>query len=654
MKIEGNKLDFISDKYERAMEANALHVEKFVRNYQQYNGTHAIEGGVDATIVRNITREIIEGQVDCRIPYPKVTSQCTDEKHVHNARCIERLCDYYTKKGHFPKFNDADERQTYIFGASIYLAEFDNSTIDGNAIGTVEARLIHPKFFAPQPGIARIEDMDYLFVDIPMPREEVKRQYGVEVPEDEGDMEDFVDGEYVIRDTSDDIVLIHVCYYKDKDGNVCQYIWTDGVEILDVDDYYARKVEVCETCGRRRELCEKDPCENPDYVMQSAEEITLDADILDENGNVLIPAMTQEYKDGVPQFDEELRYVYDQNGALALRDMGGYTLPIQKRVQIPRMVPTVLPYYKPKRFPIVIRPNTSAIDGDWCGVSDCDVIRDQQILINKLESRMAKKLLRAGVMGVVPKGATQRKIDNGVFDTVLEIGPQFTKGQFGSITTEVPVTQDVATVERQYEGAKRVAGITNAYVGQSDTTAKSGYAKQIQVQQSAGRLESKRVMKNSSYAELYRIFFELTLAYGDELRPLCDKDEEGGACTIHFDRNKFYYFDKQSGKWMIDDNYLFEADYNGTPEDIRAQMWELNMANFEKGMFGDVASNETRLRYWIKQEKARYPFAYEEVSYYRQLVERERAQVAMMQLQMQQAQAGQNAQMPAVQTERMV
>ena len=303
------------------------------------------------------------------------------------------------------------------------------------------------------------------------------------------------------------------------------------------------------------------------------------------------------------------------------------------------MEKTRLPYYKPKRFPVVIRLNTSSIDGDWCGVSDCDVIRDQQVLINKLESRMAKKQLRAGVMGVMPQGANIKKMSNGILEEVIELKPQHAKSMFGSISTEVSVAQDVNQSDRQYEAAKKVAGITNAYVGQADTTAKSGYAKQIQVQQSAGRLESKRVMKCSAYAELYRAMFELSLAYADEARPLCDRDEEGGECTVHFNRYAFYQFDDSTGKWVIDDNYLFEADYSGTPEDQRAQMWELNMTNFEKGMFGDPMSNETRLRYWIKQEKARYPFAYEEVQYYKRLVETERRQAAMLAAQMQVAQA---------------
>ena len=629
MRIEGDKLTFISEKYERAMAANQLHEDKFVRNFMQYNGTHAIEGGRDADVVRNITREIIEGQIDSRVPYPKVSSQHTDARHVHNARCIERLCDYYTKRGFFQRFNDVDERNTYTFGASIYLLEFDPTVIEGNVVGCVEARVLHPRLFVPQPGIARVEDMDYLFVDIPMPREEVERRYDVELPEDEGDRDDFVDGEFVTRaDGGDDVVLVHVCYYRNEDGDVCQYVWTDGCELIDIDDYYARKVEVCETCGRRRELCEADPCSAPSYVMQSAEGETITEDILDDNGNVLIPAMTHEYIDGVPQFDEEMQYVYDEQGMLILDDVGGMMLPRQQKVMVPRMVQTVLPYYKPKRFPVVIRVNTSAIDGDWCGVSDCDVIRDQQILINKLESRMAKKLLRAGVMGVVPSDALIEDVNNGIYDRVLKLKPQHNKGMYGVVSTEVPVTQDINQSERQYDAAKRVAGITDSYTGQADTTAKSGYAKQIQVQQSAGRLESKRVMKYVSYAEMFRVMFELSLAYSDEARPLCDRDDEGGDCSIHFRRHAYYKFDVETGRWIIDDNYLFEADYNGTLEDQRAQMWELNMANFEKGMFGDPMSNETRLRYWIKQEKARYPFAYEEVNYYRGLVARERQMAA--------------------------
>ena len=243
---------------------------------------------------------------------------------------------------------------------------------------------------------------------------------------------------------------------------------------------------------------------------------------------------------------------------------------------------------------------------------------------------MAQKLLRSGVTAVVPEGATMETSTNGIFEQVVKLKPQHSKIQYGTISTEVAIGQDASSAERQYEAAKKVVGITSSHQGQNDTTAKSGYAKQLQIQQSAGRLESKRVMKCAAYAELYRVMFELSLAYADESRPLCDKDEMGGDCTVHFNRYAFYKFEPQSGRWFIDDSYTFEAEFAGTPEESRQTMWEMNMVNFEKGMFGDPMSNEARLRYWIKQEKVRYPNAYEEVKYYRQLCEAERKQAAMM------------------------
>lgn len=623
MEIIGNKLDFIAEKYESAVTANAPRIERFVRNYSQYMGTRDIDGSpVKAKVVRNVTRELIESQIDSRIPYAKVSSQCVDDRHVENARSIERLCDYYVKKLKFPIMNDLDERQTYIFGSSVWLPEFDSSLVEGLKVGDVDVQLSHPKFFTPQPGVAKVDDMDYCFIDIPLPREEIERRYDVVIDDDEGDEPQ--DSEDYGTGGESDIILLHVCFYKDEKRNVCEYIWTDNLEILDIDDYYARKVSYCAHCGRRAELCEESPCEAPEYYEEEETEETLSEDIYDSRGNLLIPAMSPVYENGVPQYDEVSEPVTDELGRVIFDSSGGFPVPLTRTVQVPRMQPTVLPYYKPKRFPVVVRLNTSAVDGDWCGISECDVIRDQQQVINKLESRAFEKSMKSGVMVAIPHDAQIDRVDNSVYEGIVKLKANQTVNKFGVVNTEVSVAQDINQSDRHYDAAKKLSGITNSYTGQADTTAKSGKAKQVQIQQSAGRLESKRVMKHACYAELYKAIFELALAYMDDARPLCDEDEFGGACLIHFIRYAFYRFDKQSGKWFIDADYLFEADYSGTPEDQRESMWELNMANFEKGMFGDPMSAEARLRYWIKQERARYPYAYEEVAYYRRLVQAER------------------------------
>ena len=630
-KSKRERLDFFGEKYEAALDANASHIDRFVKNFGQYNGSRAIDGSlVEAKVVRNITREFIEGQIDCRMPYIKVSSQCVDEKHVTNARSIERLCAYYAKKLGFDVLNDEAERHTYTFGSSIMLPEFDSSVVEGNRVGASSVRVEHPRFFTPQPGVKKLNDMDYCFIDIPLPREEIERRYGVEIEENEGDA--VLDDEgYVIDDGgSDETILLHICYYKDENRNVCQYIWTDDIEISNISDYYARKVRWCRHCERRAELCEEDPCEAPDYYEESVEEETLERDIVDKQGNVIIPAMSPVYKDGVPQFEERTEPVTDEFGRPVIQNINGFQVPLTRTVTVPKTAPTVLPYYKPKRFPIVIRMNTSSIDGDWCGVSDCDVLRDQQQSVNKYESRALVKSMKSGTVVALPEGANLTEVDNSIGDKVIRLKPQHSVNQFGSISTEVSIAQDISQAERHYEAAKKISGVTNSFVGQADTTAKSGKAKQVQVQQAAGRLESKRVMKLAAIAEVFKVIFELELAYRDEVVPLCDEDEFGGACMIHFSRYAFYKFDVETGRWFIDADYLFEAEYEDTPEDQREAMWELNMINFEKGMFGDPNSSEARLRYWLKQERARYPYAYEEVAYYRRMVQAEREAMARM------------------------
>jgi len=52
---------------------------------------------------------------------------------------------------------------------------------------------------------------------------------------------------------------------------------------------------------------------------------------------------------------------------------------------------------------------------------------------------------------------------------------------------QTSIQQDVMQADRLYDQAKRILGISDSFQGQQDYTATSGYAKQIQVQQSQGR-----------------------------------------------------------------------------------------------------------------------------------------------------------------------
>ena len=67
-----------------------------------------------------------------------------------------------------------------------------------------------------------------------------------------------------------------------------------------------------------------------------------------------------------------------------------------------------------------------------------------------------------------------------------------------------------------YEEARQVLGITDSFQGRTDPTATSGKAKEFSAAQAAGRLESKRTMKQAAYAQLFELMFKFWLAYSDE------------------------------------------------------------------------------------------------------------------------------------------
>lgn len=108
--------------------------------------------------------------------------------------------------------------------------------------------------------------------------------------------------------------------------------------------------------------------------------------------------------------------------------------------------------------------------------------------------------MNAGVYPTAPEDYIGQ-FDNGLYKNVIKVG-QGNYKLFGRIDLQVDLTQDISQSERLYQQSKRIMGITDSYQGQADSTAQSGKAKQIQVNQSAGRLDSKRKMKNAAYAEI--------------------------------------------------------------------------------------------------------------------------------------------------------
>lgn len=200
---------------------------------------------------------------------------------------------------------------------------------------------------------------------------------------------------------------------------------------------------------------------------------------------------------------------------------------------------------------------------------------------------------------------------------------QENKDLFGVIDTQVNLVPYEHQAERHYDHAKRIIGVSDSFQGQYDASAQSGRAKEIQVQQANGRLDSKRRMKNAAYAEMDRIMFEHMLAFADEPRPAAYKDSEGRMQNAVFSRYDFIEYDGAGG-YYYNDEYLFSADASADVERTREVMWEENRRNFQSGAYGPIEDAVSRLVFWQIMEKLHYPNATEAVSRMREQVERQK------------------------------
>ena len=349
-------------------------------------------------------------------------------------------------------------------------------------------------------------------------------------------------------------------------------------------------------------------------------------DIQLSDGTV-IPSMCEVIEDGQVVMETVKQQAISPNGEPLLDDTSGVLLPLLVDVQVPKMQPTRLPFYTPNILPIVIRKNTSEEDS-LLGQSDCEFIRPQQQAINKIESRIQEKLLGAGVYPIAPEDM-KIEYDNSIFKKVFRAN-QSNYALFGKLDLQVDISRDIAQAERLYDQAKRILGITDSFQGQYDSSAQSGKAKQIQVQQAQGRLDSKRQMKNAAYAEIDQIIFQYYLAYADEPRPAVYKDAQGRLQNRIFNRYDFIERD-EAGEWYYNDEYLFSADASIDVDKQRELLWEENRKNFQQGAYGNIQFPQTLLIFWQNMEQAHYPWAHENVERIRDEIARQQELLAAQQ-----------------------
>lgn len=604
--------------------------------------------------VRNICAELVEAQVDSNLPQPKVTAKRQQDEA--KAKLIEDMLRNELDRMSFEQFNDMMERTVPIQGGGAFLVEWDNSQRTHRTIGELAVSTLHPKQIIPQDGVyTSIEDMDYIILKLPQTKEYILRKYGVDVsPEQEKEPE--VKG----RDSelaAEDLVTQYVAYWRNEKGGIGLYSWVNDTVLEDLEDYQARRLRRCAKCGAVEPL-EAEPAGVPalNGLLPGQEAEPGDIGVIDEDwleeapaekpryrrgGNVICPYCgASQWEESEEEYEEVFVPILRTDGTMI---PGAAKKAIWSETQVDELgrpvmeiieEPTRIPFYKPDIFPVLLQKNVSVF-GRFLGDSDLDKISDQQNTTNRIEAKIIDKLVKSGSYITLPDSARIRTDDEEM--KVIRPGTAADKNLIGVFEMQGDVEQDLIYLNQIYEEARQVIGITDSFQGRADRTATSGKAKEFAAAQSAGRLESKRVMKNAAYAALFEAMFKFRLAYTDERRPVVSNDIHGNARYEEFNRYDFLEQD-EAGEWYWNDQFLFSCDTAAPLASNREAMWQETRMNLQTGAFGDPASLRTLILFWTKMEMLHYPGAGETKSYLEEELQRQMEQQAMQaQMQMQQA-----------------
>ncbi len=583
------------------------------RKIDKVAGASGAQAAAQASGVRNIVAELVESQVDSSIPMPKVTARRKEDEDL--AHICEDFLKNETDRLPFERLNDLDERISPVQGGDFFLVEWDSGRHTRQTQGELCISLLHPRQVILQNGVREINDMDFIILNMSMTKKHVREKYGADVGAQGESDPDSRGGD----GAAEDIVTVHFGYFRNEKGGIGRYAWVNDVELEYLEDYQARRTKVCATCGADRtgeETC-------PYCGSRRAEEGTSETFRLYED----IPR-EERFGGTITQYEQSWEYPEGVTDGILIDPYTGKAYEAERQSVWKNRE---IPYYKPDVYPIIARQNVSKW-GKVLGDSDVDKIADQQNMIKKCDSRIQEKLDTGGSAIVIGMETELERTDEQL--KFIRVKTPAEASMLQLMNLQIDPSLDQAVAQDNYEQARNTLGITDSLQGRPDPTATSGVARQIAVAQSAGRLESKRIMKNAAYADLYRVMFQFLLAYSDEPRAVRHKNIDGSTTYSEFNKYDFLKQDA-AGEWYWCDDFLFGVDNASSLAGNREAMWQEIRMNLQTGAFGDPNNIETLIMFWNMMAGQHYPFAAE----VKEQLEQQKMQQIQQPMPMQQPQA---------------
>lgn len=597
--------------------------------------------------LRNITSELIEAQVDSSIPAPKVTARRAEDEG--KAKLIEDMLRNELDRLPMELINDQLSRTIPIQGGAAMLVEWDNTKRTHTTIGELDVSMLHPLWLVPQDGVYdSIESMDYIILKLPQTKGAIKHKYGIDVASETEAEPDIKGG---TESTANDMITQYIAYYRNEKGGIGLYSWVGDIQLEDIDDYQARRLRRCARCGAV-EPAEAETIDQlrPDGNLSPIGEMEMSGELpakKHRRGDACPYCGGTKWENANEEFEELAAPIQLSNGEMIpdvreesiVTDVIGLDgMPMTETVTVREKIP----YYKPDIYPVILFRNVS-IFGQLLGDSDVDKIEDQQNTTNRLSTKIIDKLLGAGSYITLPDDATIEVSTRDV--KVIRPGSAANKQLIDVYDLEGNVSQDMAYLSEVYEEARQQIGITDSFQGRRDTTATSGKAKEFAAAQTAGRLESKRVMRDAAFAQLFEAMFKFKLAYTDEPRPVLSNDANGD--TVYEEFNRYDFLEKDdAGEWYWNDQFLFSCDTSAPLASNREAMWQEARLNLQTGAFGDPTAIQTLILFWSRMEQLHYPGAADTKTYLenqlqQQMMAQQMQQMMQQQMMMQQSQAQQ-------------
>lgn len=509
--------------------------------------------------LRKMIYELIESKVDNTLPMPRLTPR--RKLDLDLVDITENYLKFEMDRMLSEQENDRSERATYIDGTSWYKVCWDSLDSNYTRSGDLRVEVLLADQVVPEPGCRDYRLMNYIFEKSNLSIARVYDLYGR-----------IITG----ADDAHGMIPVITYYYKNNDGIIGRFMYCQTTQqVISWDeDWQIRKVRKCKACEAINPM--SDHCYNcggTTFHFTNADIEVLEEDLMTVHNPY------EEGKTDDPNAGTETELFLEAGSEV--------------------------PYYRIRQLPFVPRVSVSSLDSIY-GVSEVGILLEMQDTVNKILTKVADKIMKSGA--VVTKPA-KMKIDD--TDETFKVMGVKTAEEATMVQTkqiQADVSQDIAGAQLFYESARASSGVTESYQGKVDNTATSGKAKEISAMQSAGRLESLRVMKAAAFAGVYELMFKYLLAFSDETRAFVKTLPDGNTEELMWNKYMFLRKDKYGNVYYADD-FAFSTDPAATLSNNRVQMWQETLQQFTMGTFGNPQDPRTLQLFWQIMDSRQYPLA---------------------------------------------